>query len=955
MFLKANFLLIFLLNLFISSILYSETTLKILPANEKKGRLAPVIANRAIIRMKSEYDNIKSASNIAANLGFTIIEQILKPEQTYKYNPQLLSRKAIMEINRLISAEEPLLRTFIVEFYSSETPEDFCSRILNQNNNIEIAEPIYIDMPLGMPNDPYAKVQSMLKVTKAFDAWDLGLNGDSSVVIGISDNGVVQEHEDIENSIAPNWGEIPLNSIDDDNNGYVDDFIGYNLAYKADKTLPGSTWISGNDHGTVVAGITGATTNNNLGIAGVANKCRIFPIKIAKVTEPSSLIYSYQSIVYAAIRGCKVLNCSWGLPKSPSEIDQSIIDFAISRDVAIVVAGGNGNRSITPYYPANYKGVLGVGETDTNDYVTSSSSLGSHIRIFAPGIGNYATTFDNSYAVQKAGGTSVAAPVVSGALGLVRARYPELSALQSIEFLRQCSDDITSKNPLIAKVLSGRLNLLKAINRNPFSIPGIRAQDIILKNTSGLSLERFSVGDTVIVTINAHNYLGSANNLRFVLSVALDYLQSIEVLDSVVNISNIFENSDFKIECFKYRINLKNPDRMIFRVDIYGDAGYHDFFMFPFIPSPEVITFSNKAIKFSVGDRGTFGFGGSSDNKQGVGFILKDYGNQLFKAGIMVTENKANLLSSLFGNYTNNNDFYTVKPFVYPEETKNIIDDSQLPIGRIGVQIEQNYIIPDGNWKVAKAQIKIKNISGTTLKDLAIGFFYDWDIGPNSDSNKVALFPEAIPESFKEKSAAAELAQYVGDFPVFAVGVISNEINTTAQAAGLSYDITQYFSKDNQIASLNSGTAIQESRITDVSMVLGMRFNGNIEKDEEHYCEFCFGGAETKEELAKAMQFCLTPGFSNINQPPKESYFNIEVLNNPINENLILKVNQIENNNIIIFIFDILGNLVYQNELLLNTGTYRYSIDISNYRTGCYFIRAISKGNVSSKSFIIVK
>lgn len=954
-----NFILfIVIISICISPFGFAQSNLRILPKDLKKGRVAPVLANSAIIRLKSGFYNIESANEISNQYGFSIKEQLLKPEQSYRLNPRLMTQKYYDDntLTNIISAEEPLLRTFIIHFNTSETPEEFCKRISSLDNRIEIAEPIYIDEPLGMPNDPFAPNQTMLKVIKAFEAWDLGLTGDSSIIIGISDNGVIQEHEDLENSIAPNWNEIPLNLKDDDNNGYIDDFIGYNLAYKDDQSQPGSTWISGNDHGTVVAGIAGATTNNNLGIASVANKCRIFPMKIAKTSEPSSLVYSYQSIIYSAVRGCKVLNCSWGLPKPPSDIDQSIIDFAISRDVAIVAAGGNGNRSITPYYPANYRGVLGVGETDTNDYVTNSSSLGSHIQIFAPGVGNYATTFNNNYAVQKGGGTSVSAPVISGALALVRAKYPQLNALQAIEFLRQCTDDITAKNDLIKKILPGRVNLIKAATKNPLSFPAVKPKNIIFKTTSGLPLDRFSIGDTVVVSIDAHNYLGSANNLRFVLSVALDYLQSIQVIDSIINVANISENTSLKLEPFKFRIILRNTDRMIFRVDIYGEDNYHDFFMFPFIPSPEFTTFHNNAIKFSVGDRGTFGFAGPSDNKQGVGFIYKDYGNLLFKSGIMVTENKMNLLSSLFGNYTNNNDFSTIKPFVYPEQNIGIIDDSQLPVGKIGVHIEQNYIIPEGDWTVAKVKVKIRNISGNTLKDLAIGYFYDWDIGPDSDKNRVSLFPEAIPESFKELSAAAELAQYDGTFPVFAVAVITDESNTSAQAAGLSYDITQYFSKENQLASLNSGTSIQESMVTDISMVVGMRFDGEIKNNQEHFCEFCFGGAETKEELAKAMQYCLTPGFSSSKPEFIPNQFSIDVLPNPAYSDFVyLRVKQNSNNNISFFIYDIYGNAKYQDNIFLEAGTYKYGIDISNFESGCYIIKANSKNSISTKCFIIIK
>lgn len=132
------------------------------------------------------------------------------------------------------------------------------------------------------------------------------------MVVAVIDNGVDQTHEDLKASIAVNSGEIPGNFIDDDNNGAVDDYNGYNLAWEDDGTQPGVTYNNGaGGHGTNVAGIVSATTNNALGIAGIANRCKLFPIKAAPVNT-GSIVYGYEGMIYAAQRGFKVINCSWG-------------------------------------------------------------------------------------------------------------------------------------------------------------------------------------------------------------------------------------------------------------------------------------------------------------------------------------------------------------------------------------------------------------------------------------------------------------------------------------------------------------------------------------------------------------------------------------------------------------------------------------------------------------------
>src|SRR5690606_13186136 len=134
-------------------------------------------------------------------------------------------------------------------------------------------------------------------------------------------------------SIWTNPGEIANNGIDDDNNGYIDDYNGYNLAAEDDSRPWGDTYNT-QPHGVSVAGILGATVNNGIGIAGIANKCKIFPLKIAPFGS-QSLWYGYESIIYAATNGFKVINCSWGIDVY-SDINQSVIDFAVSRDLAVV-------------------------------------------------------------------------------------------------------------------------------------------------------------------------------------------------------------------------------------------------------------------------------------------------------------------------------------------------------------------------------------------------------------------------------------------------------------------------------------------------------------------------------------------------------------------------------------------------------------------------------------------
>ncbi|MFH1088786.1 MAG: S8 family serine peptidase, partial [Patescibacteria group bacterium] len=183
------------------------------------------------------------------------------------------------------------------------------------------------------PNDPRFSEQINLNQVKVPPAWDVTV-GNSNQVIAIIDTGVNSDHEDLLYRIWINNDETPNNGIDDDNNGYIDDYKGYNMSWTVDASAPDNT-INTDTHGTNVTGIAAATTNNGLGIAGVGYKCRFFPIKASKYGS-TSIRYGYQSMIYAAIRGCKVLNCSWGSVKPFSDIDQTVVDFAIAHDMVIV-------------------------------------------------------------------------------------------------------------------------------------------------------------------------------------------------------------------------------------------------------------------------------------------------------------------------------------------------------------------------------------------------------------------------------------------------------------------------------------------------------------------------------------------------------------------------------------------------------------------------------------------
>ena len=224
----------------------------------------------------------------------------------------------------------------------------------------------------------------------ALEAWE---RNDQTVVplVGIIDTGVDLDHEDLAANIWVNPGEdlnangtidpSDINSIDDDHNGFVDDFYGWDFSGNS-----GTEIVEDNDptdyygHGTHCAGIVAAVRNNGLGVSGINTPCKIMAIKFF----PNAFMsLGAKSIVYAADMGCDVINMSWGSPY-PSGLVEDAIDYAIQRGTLPVVAAGNSGGEDN-FYPASFPQVFTVGASNSHDEVTYFSTYGDQIDVVAPG------------------------------------------------------------------------------------------------------------------------------------------------------------------------------------------------------------------------------------------------------------------------------------------------------------------------------------------------------------------------------------------------------------------------------------------------------------------------------------------------------------------------------------------------------------------------------------------
>jgi len=314
-----------------------------------------------------------------------------------------------------------------------------------------------------IPNDPYYGSQYYLSKVNAPAVWSV-TQGDSTIIIGVIDSGLDFLHQDLQGAYKINWNEIPNNNIDDDNNGYTDDFIGWNFVSNNNNPADDNIF----SHGTEVAGLLTAASNNGVGIASVAPGCKVL---VLKAFDSQGIGYDNDvsaAILYAISRGVKVINMSFG-DYVYSYLLQDIIRFAYSKNIVMIASAGNDNSDVL-HYPSAFDEVISVGASDMADNKASFSAYGETVDLFAPGYqilstsrtGKGSSEFNNDYAYIN--GTSFSAPIVSGAAALLLSKNKNLTNEEVRGILVSSTDYFPSQNYWSHLHSSGRLNLANAVS-----------------------------------------------------------------------------------------------------------------------------------------------------------------------------------------------------------------------------------------------------------------------------------------------------------------------------------------------------------------------------------------------------------------------------------------------------------------------------------------------------------
>lgn len=455
--------------------------------------------------------------------------------------------------------------------------------VVRINDQIPPRDPIYKndDDPSTKPCDPVFEIcdpwtlvdQWGLFKVEAETGWGVE-RGSPGVVIAILDSGVDLDHDDLWGKLWTNPGEVPGNGIDDDGNGIVDDvhgadFVGSNAgglfddpgALDGNPDVPmGGTWVvdptttfgirfvgdpavgDGDDnnldgvidigvtHGTLVAGIVGAMTDNINpetlqfeGMAGACWHCKLMPVRLINAEGWAFGSDAASAIYYATTMGARVINISWGIDLSsagPSDLEAiqviaDAIDFAVSRGVIVVASAGNSGTAGL-HFPAIMRNTIAVG---SSNWLDRRSAFSSHavpaeipdngvdddgngwvddvLDVVAPGELIWSTAVLSAYdallyellglpglepgtdTYGGADGTSFSAPLVSGYVGLLLSRNPEATLGQVRQAVRSNARDIVDPEGVGASLAGydaysgfGRLRMVVAtLNPAPNALP----------------------------------------------------------------------------------------------------------------------------------------------------------------------------------------------------------------------------------------------------------------------------------------------------------------------------------------------------------------------------------------------------------------------------------------------------------------------------------------------------
>lgn len=444
-----------------------------------------------IVKLKKQNINVAASLSIGNSYEETLKNVFASQNIELKRLKVLFPRDLKRNISLYNRYE---LETYFIAYFESNTDIPALCKRISLEDRVDFSEPDFIGESAGIkgtsitPNDNFfgrqwglhndgsqrtttgrtGKARADMNVLKA---WDIA-TGSSDIIVGIMDSGTKIDHPDLNGRIWVNNEEVK-NGKDDDGNGFVDDINGYNFAYDNPNVKDDG------GHGTNIAGTIGASTNNELGYAGIDQKCKLMICKNLDDENLGEYSWWSASLYYASNNGARVLNMSEG-GYDYSKTLENAINYASDAGCIIIASMMNKNNGDT-YYPASFKNVLAVGATDTDDSRCreftwgGGSNWGRHIAVVAPGNKIYGLDYkDNSNYDVYWSGTSQATAYVSGIASVLLGQDPsrtnkDLREIITQTAIDQVGDPREDKAGFDDYYGYGRVDLYEALNYGTYS------------------------------------------------------------------------------------------------------------------------------------------------------------------------------------------------------------------------------------------------------------------------------------------------------------------------------------------------------------------------------------------------------------------------------------------------------------------------------------------------------
>ncbi len=447
--------------IYIAILIISVQLFSAIAVNSEENEKLNYKTEKVIVKTKKELKISEATGKISTRTGIPSLDKKIEDYKVNKIEPVFKQNNGDADLFEKLGMGR--IYVFYFDTYNSKTV-DKAVKDFSSESDVEFSEPVFIGEAAGkkelklsfLPNDEmfskqwYLNNEGQIAPTgrgnakigadiNMVNAWDIE-KGSEDIIVAILDSGIKDDHPDLRSRMWINTEEIPDNGIDDDDNGYIDDYKGWDFAY--DDNTP----TDGFGHGTNIASVIGCSTNNVIGFAGINQKSKLMNCKNLSSNNNGEYIWWAASVKYAVDNGAQIINMSEG-GSDFSKTLKTAIDYATAKNVLVCAAMMNKGDD-QDYYPASFKGVFAIGATDTDDNRClrftwgGGSCWGKHISVVAPGNKIYGLDYESITSYESMwSGTSQSTAIVSGIASLLLSQKPSRTASEIKEIIISTAKD----------------------------------------------------------------------------------------------------------------------------------------------------------------------------------------------------------------------------------------------------------------------------------------------------------------------------------------------------------------------------------------------------------------------------------------------------------------------------------------------------------------------------------